>query len=95
MSAKDSSGKRRWTLVPWSALGEVVDVLMFGAGKYSDHGWKTVVDGERVYLDAALRHLSAHMEGRMLDDESGLPHLAHAATDVLIALWHLRHGKRR
>lgn len=83
---KYDDGKPRFSLVPWMALRETVNVLMFGAEKYAPDNWRLVGDGLNRYLDGALRHLSAYLEGETYDDDSGLPHLAHAACCVLFAL---------
>ena len=72
--------------MPWSALSHVVDVLMFGALKYERDQWQLVPDGERRYLAAAFRHLTAYSDGELLDQESGLPHLAHAVCCLLFIL---------
>lgn len=61
----------------------VIGVLQYGAKKYGPDNWTLVTPKER-YLDAALRHLSAADSGTFLDDESGLPHVAHAATSILM-----------
>ena len=84
---KLDSGKARWDLLPWAALEQAVAVLTHGARKYPEpDNWRRVPDGPRRYLAATLRHLSAHARGERLDAESGLPHLAHAAVDVLFLL---------
>ena len=85
-SRKDDAGKGRPSLLPWDALNYVVGVLEFGARKYAPDAWRGVPDGERRYLDAAMRHLVSHLLGEKTDDESGLPHLAHCACSVLFAL---------
>jgi hypothetical protein len=84
--AKHDYGKPDWSLMPWDALGPVVDVLMFGAEKYGPESWRDVPDAPRRYWSAAQRHLIAHIQGEMSDEESGLPHLAHAACCVLFLL---------
>lgn len=84
---KHDAGKPRWSLLPWRALEPVVQVLEHGAAKYAVGNWKHVADAEARYLDAAFRHLGAHADGERLDPESGLPHLAHAVTNVLFLLW--------
>lgn len=61
----------------------VTSVLRYGAEKYTANNWTKVTPKER-YLDAALRHLSAVDNGQWLDDESKLPHVAHAACSVLM-----------
>ena len=68
------------------AVASVVDVLTFGAAKYSDDNWKNVEP--KRYTDALYRHLNAHHKGEANDAESGLPHLAHAACCVLFLLHH-------
>jgi len=83
---KDDAGKRRWTLLPIDALGLVVDVLGFGAAKYGADNWKRVPRARERYLDAALRHLAARLDGELTDEESNLPHLAHAVTCLLFVL---------
>ena len=61
------------------ALLGVSRVGTFGAKKYTKNGWKEVPDGYDRYQDALYRHLLA--EG--LDEQSGLPHLYHAAWNLL------------
>jgi hypothetical protein len=68
------------------ALKEVGKVGTMGAKKYSEHGWLTVDRAETRYLSAGLRHYFEHKEGNILDDESGLLHLAHAAWNALAVL---------
>lgn len=82
---KYDSGKNRLDLIPFDALDEVGHVLTYGAGKYGDRNWELGVDEARL-MAAALRHISAHMQGNPLDDESGERHLAHAATNLLMAI---------
>ena len=83
---KFDNGKRVWSLLPLESVELVVDVLMFGATKYAPNNWKKVQPMER-YLDAAMRHLVARLQGEVLDKESGLPHLAHLACCALFAIW--------
>ena len=60
------------------SLEEVGKVLTFGAKKYSDDNWKKVPDGKKRYIAALHRHLSAYYQGKKIDEESKLDHLAHA-----------------
>lgn len=80
---KYDQGKLRYDLLPVEAEREIVEVLTFGAAKYGDANWRKVTDARKRYLAAARRHLAAWMRGERLDSESGLPHLAHAATCVM------------
>ncbi len=83
---KYDDGKAPMGLLPWQALTEVARVLGFGAKKYRANSWQHVRPGSR-YMDAALRHIAAYLDGETLDEESGLHVLAHAACDVLFSLW--------
>ena len=87
---KLDTGKRRFTLLPWDVVGEVVDVLEFGARKYAVDNWKKIPDAEARYMNAALRHVTAVIEGEKFDPESGLPHLAHAICSLMFARWFQR-----
>ena len=80
--------KPRWTLMPWEQLTEVCKVFTFGADKYSDWGWKDVAVADQVYLDAAMRHISARLSGEIFDAESGHSHLSHAVCCLLAVMWH-------
>lgn len=83
---KDDQGKAQWDLVPWEAMEPVVRVLMHGAKKYGPHNWRLVDRWEERYWNAAMRHLLAYGTGHSLDEETGLPHLAHAMCCLLFLL---------
>lgn len=83
---KYDSGKLRYDLVPFQALDDVVQVLTFGAEKYGPNNWQQLDQAHDRYFAAALRHLSKHQQGEVVDPESGLSHLAHAACCVLFLL---------
>ncbi|MEM9691813.1 MAG: dATP/dGTP diphosphohydrolase domain-containing protein [Myxococcota bacterium] len=80
---KHDGGKAPMDLVPWDAVEGVAMVLEYGARKYQPHSWRRVEDGKGRYFAAALRHLIAHLRGEVVDPESGLPHVDHAACNVL------------
>jgi len=84
---KHDTGKLRWSLLPLGTIAQVLKVLEFGAAKYSPNGWTTVDNPRDRYYDAAMRHLDAWHRGEVNDEESGLPHLAHAACCILFLLW--------
>jgi hypothetical protein len=91
---KYDSGKLRYTLLPFKAITEVVKVLEFGKQKYAKDNWQKVTNGKERYLDAAFRHLVDYLEGKKVDEESGLPTLAHAVCDLLFVLWFDITGKK-
>lgn len=77
------AGKPRFSLIPSDALALVIEVLEFGARKHKAFGW--IEHDSMMYFDACHRHLAAWQSGEALD-ESGLPHLAHGAANLLFAL---------
>ena len=81
--AKADAGKPRLTLVPRRIIWDIAAVREYAVNnKYPDeNNWKKV-EVER-YRDALYRHFMAyldHPDG--IDEESGLPHLSHVATNV-------------
>ena len=86
--AKLDAGKNRVSLVLGGfphALWEVSRVGTFGANKYTDDGWLHVSDGERRYMDAAMRHWLKFCMGGEFDEESSIHHLSHMAWNILAA----------
>lgn len=82
----DGEKEIRPELLPVEALELVSKVFAYGARKYEANGWRKVRGWRRRYYGAAFRHLFAWWLNERNDPESGLPHLAHAATCVLILL---------
>ena len=74
------------SLVPVSLISGVRAVRLFGLQKYHDpDNWKQV-EPER-YHQAMLRHiLAAWNDPYKIDPESGLPHIAHVATNIAFLL---------
>lgn len=83
---KDDASKPRYSLIPWKAMRTVVAALEYGARKYAPDNWRKIDEGETRYKEAAMRHLAAVMEGESVDQESGLPHLAHVIVSCLFSL---------
>ena len=85
--AKLDSGKPMASLLGdfGLALLSVADVCTHGAGKYSKRGWEKVENAQERYKDAAYRHL-LKLKYSDIDEDSGLPHLAHLAWNILAIL---------
>ena len=83
---KFDDGKRDFTLLPWDSVENIVEVLEFGAKKYSRDNWRYVDDAKHRYTKAALRHLIAYTKGEIDDPESGMPHLAHLGCCILFLM---------
>jgi hypothetical protein len=90
-SVKFDSVKLRWDLLPFDAVAGTVSVLTHGAQKYSPNGWQSLPDARNRYFAALMRHLAAYQVDELIDPESGLPHLDHAAANLLFLQWFARH----
>ncbi|MBQ5839793.1 MAG: hypothetical protein IIW42_07190 [Bacteroidaceae bacterium] len=84
---KDDDGKLRWDLLPLNLIEKVVEVYTFGVTKYEANTWQNLKDGYNRCKAAMFRHLVAHERGETVDDESGLPALAHMVWNA-IAMMH-------
>lgn len=81
-TAKADKGKIRPTLVPRQIIRDIAVVREYGNRKYHDpDNWKEV-EVER-YRDALCRHLLAYLDDpKSVDEESGIPHYKHMATNM-------------
>lgn len=68
-------------------LADVMGALSHGDKKYGAGSWKDLPT--KKFLGAVMRHVGAHLKGELFDPESGLPHLAHAAANLVI-IWRKR-----
>ena len=79
---RDDDGKPRHDLIAPEMLDGVAAVLAFGVKKYGERDWeKGLLWGNT--LASTMRHLIAWMQREELDEESGLPHLDHAACNIM------------
>ena len=84
--AKADQGKPHPSYVPVALIEGVMAVREYGNQKYHDpDNWKQV-EPER-YHQAMLRHILATWnDPYKIDPESGLPHIAHVATNIAFLL---------
>jgi hypothetical protein len=66
--------KPRWSLVDYKALEPMVEVLEFGAKKYSPNNWKKGLKVTEI-CDSLLRHTYSFLSGEDNDKESNLSHV--------------------
>lgn len=91
---RNNSGKPKLGLIRMSALEPMARVLEFGRQKYSDFD----ENGEMTYdardnwdnglklsevLDSLLRHVSDIQDGKIIDDDSGLPIIGHIQANAM------------
>ena len=84
---KDDNDKDDWSLLPLKLLTPMIKVLTFGEKKYSRDNWQQVSDGKNRYYSALQRHITAWQGGEKVDEDSGLPHLAHACCCLIFLMW--------
>jgi len=78
----------RYDLIPVWPLRMVARVYGWGTKKYADRNWELGYKWSNSY-SAGQRHLNAFWGGEWLDQESGLPHLAHAAWHCLTLMTYM------
>lgn len=76
-------GLRHVPAGPLYAVGQAFDN---GAAKYGAFNWRAFPILASVYHDACKRHLDKWFDGAERAEDSGIPHLAHAAACLLILL---------
>ena len=82
-TAKADAGKAMLSLVPRKIICDIARVRMYGTAKYHNdpENWKKVEVSR--YRDAAFRHFLTYLDNpKSIDEESGLPHLWHLATNI-------------
>lgn len=84
---KEDVGKLRMDLIPPEAEEALAEVLTYGSMKYGDNNWKEGISYSKVY-GALRRHLLAWRNNEIIDDESGLPHLWHAFTELAFLIYY-------
>lgn len=77
-----NKGKLKWSLIDFDCLEPLVEVLEFGANKYSANNWKKGLDKDEI-LESAFRHLKDLMKNKKLDDESRLKHTGHIMANIM------------
>jgi hypothetical protein len=85
LADKFDDEKLRMDLLPMRPIEDIAAVLTYGAKKYKPNNWRKGMRWGKAFA-AALRHLWAWWKGEDNDKESGLSHLAHAATEILFLL---------
>lgn len=93
---KFDADKVRVDLVPIGPVTQIAAVFTFGAKKYFADSYRQgeTVAWSRTY-GSILRHLYAFWSGEDTDPESGLPHLAHAGTQLMILMEHYTYNKNK
>lgn len=90
--SKNDQEKWRPTLTYPSTMRAISRVRALGIKKYgAAEDWLTT---EPIrHMDAAMRHIIAHLEGEISDPESGETHLAHAITNLMFEIERMERAK--
>ena len=88
---KAFGGKLDYTLLPWTALRELVSLMMFGQIKYERNNWMKVDPEE--YKKALLRHVALLAEGEWLDTDSKHSHCSCIMFNAMVLIWFKLNGK--
>jgi hypothetical protein len=91
---KDDGEKVRTDLYSVPAYLGTCRVLTFGAKKYAAWNWSKGILYMRIF-GAILRHLFAWVTGEDNDPETGLPHLDHAACELMFLQHFTKDAKYR
>ncbi len=93
VAVKYDSAKYRPDLLPRLAKACATMVMTYGEAKYpraDPEGPPNYLSGggmpDRQYDSASTRHWESHMLGDYFDTDTGLPHLAHAVANAMMAL---------
>jgi len=81
-----NEGKRKWSLIDYPSLEEMVKVLEMGATKYAPFNWQKGLNREEL-LESAMRHMVALMNKEEVDQESGISHAGHIMCNMLFYIW--------
>lgn len=84
---KYDSFKPMYNLIDPEFEEGIAYVLTHGALKYEPNNWQKI-EPER-YIAAIRRHLKEYLTGNAFDEDSGLLHLDHLATDIMFLRWML------
>jgi hypothetical protein len=80
-------------LFPVTAVIYGTMALLDGALKYGRANWRAAGVRASIYYDALNRHMTKWFEGQDIDEDSGLPHLAHAMACIVILIDAIEAGK--
>ena len=92
---RHDKGKPRIDLLPVDSLIAIAEVFRWGCedkpNPYPERNWENGMEWHKLYAPV-LRHLFAWWNGEDNDSESGLPHIDHAATSMLMLQASVKRG---
>ena len=82
-----NSGKPKWSLVHMQSLVPMIRVLEHGAEKYEPYNWKKPTE-RHTLIDSLQRHMADLIDGKEIDDDSGLPIIGHIMANAMFYSYH-------
>lgn len=92
ISIRSSLQKVRFDLLPTGPMVQIAQVFTFGSYHYGDRNWENGFSYSRC-IGAIIRHITKWCMGADLDEESKLPHLAHACANLMFLIEFQLSGK--
>ena len=86
---RSNKGKLKWSLVDYKSLEPMVEVLEFGARKYSKDNWKKGLPATEI-LESLLRHVYEMLDGNVIDEESGQRIIGHIMCNAMFLSYVLK-----
>lgn len=87
-----NSGKAKWSYVHFKSLLPMVKVLEKGAIKYAPFNWMKPIPLKEIE-ESAMRHLTAIMDGELVDSETNELHIGHLMCNCLFWSYHYNKNK--
>jgi len=86
LNPKDSSGSLKVPLLNVTSTAKVLTAICMqdGEERYGPYNWRHTPIQARIYLEAAMRHLDALIDGEDYDQQSGKPHIGYALATLMI-----------
>ena len=88
---EDDSAQKALNVASSELMEQTVGVLVFGAKKYKEWNWAKGMPWQ-VPIECCLRHARKIIEqDEDIDEESGLPHMAHICCNLVMLAWFVRY----
>ncbi len=90
LALRYNTGKRKWSLVDFESLEPLVEVLEYGAEKYSPHNCQKGHPTTEL-IDSLMRHLVEYNNGKDYDEESGCSLIGHIMANAMFLSYVMKH----
>lgn len=83
---KDAVGTTKvpFTALSFPVIAELAVGMTEGTLKYGKYNYREIGVRSSIYIDAAMRHLTAFWEGEDIDPDSGMSHIVKAMSSLMV-----------